>query len=341
MISREEFNTACDNYVGHDELVRMITNDFISHRDIEFARKQHYWLKLRHIEKDLYLKNLLLLGYYKEALEELNNICDKIFIQNPFLINTLIKLRFKLKLNVINSQHILILSQSIYSGQSNPLTKFGEDNLDKILKEIDSILISKYPNGFLEQFYDIIEEGEIKSTYNIKYYYKYFQLGTEAQKDLNKIKYRKDAKGNAPKSCVESAISHACTNLMREAENNVRISIGGKKIGEGYISETDLYYRIKKHFSYLEVIQHARPKFLGRQHFDIWLPEIRTAIEYHGTQHDEPVDFFGGKDAFEKNQERDELKRKKCKLNKVSLFEVRPDYNFEELIIEIEKKVNK
>ena len=90
------------------------------------------------------------------------------------------------------------------------------------------------------------------------------------------------------------------------------------------------------HFKEYEVIQHGRPEFLGRQHFDVWIPQLNIAIEYQGAQHDKPIDYFGGIDAFIKNQERDELKKIKCIQNNVILIEVRPEYSLTELIIQIE-----
>lgn len=312
MITKEEFIAAWNKPVGNGQLINMVTNDFIDHKNVDYARKQHWWLRQRDPNdcRDLFLKNLLLLGYYEESLQELNKVCRQTYLQQSFLIKTLIKLRSKLKKNVINSSHISNLRNSVYVGQLRPITKFGDNNIDKLYKELDLLLNSNFPKGFLEQFYEIDENGRIKSTYNIKYYYKYYQLGEQAKKDLKKIKYRKATNGNAPKSCVESAISHACANLMREAENNLRVSIGGKQIGEGWISETELFYRVKEHFKNLKVIHHGRPKFLGQQHFDIWIPEIKVAIEYQGAKHNEPIEFFGGKEAFLNNKKRDELKRK-------------------------------
>ena len=222
----------------------------------------------------------------------------------------------------------------------SPLTKFGKDNLEDLIKVLDIILTTEYLHGFLEQFYEINESGKIKSTFIRTHYYKYFGSSSASKKELDKLK-NKNPNAKASKEDLIYIIGTASANLLREAENNLRIAMGGKKIGEGYISETELYYKVKTHFYNLKVVQHGRPKFLGRQHFDVWLPEIKTAIEYQGAQHDKPVDFFGGQEAFVKNQERDELKRKKCEQNNVSLFEVRPDYNFEKLISEIEKKITK
>ena len=118
----------------------------------------------------------------------------------------------------------------------------------------------------------------------------------------------------------------------RELENCMRIEKGLPKIGEGWISETTLFYEIKNQLPKLEVLHHGRPKWLGLQHFDIWIPSLNVAIEYQGAQHYKPVEFFGGEDAFRMNQKRDKRKKKLCEENKVILIEVREGYDIEEVI---------
>jgi hypothetical protein len=124
-------------------------------------------------------------------------------------------------------------------------------------------------------------------------------------------------------------------NLIRGAENALRVDMGLPRVGEGWFSETHLYYQLKDAFKDQRVLQHARPPWLGRQHLDVYLPELLVAVEFHGAQHDGPVEFFGGQKAFEENQARDERKRIACKRNGVRLFEVRAGYDLERLIEEI------
>jgi len=96
--------------------------------------------------------------------------------------------------------------------------------------------------------------------------------------------------------------------LTKNAENMVRDSLGIPRIGEGWVSETQLYRFLKNYFNETSVIQHGSPHWLRQQHFDIWFPEWNVAVEYHGKQHFEPVDFFGGEDAFEATLKRDKKK---------------------------------
>jgi hypothetical protein len=109
---------------------------------------------------------------------------------------------------------------------------------------------------------------------------------------------------------------------LREGINAVRVDLGLPKIGEGWLSETDLLRRIQDLLPGEEVIHHGRPKWLGRQHLDIWIPHRKIAVEYHGAQHFGSVAFFGGEVGLEKTQERDDRKRRLARENGVRLIEI-------------------
>ena len=126
-------------------------------------------------------------------------------------------------------------------------------------------------------------------------------------------------------------------NCGRLAENNMREIMGLPKIGEGWISETELFFSLKNAYPETQVIQHGRPPWLGRQHLDIWFPRWKIAVEYHGKQHFEPVDFFGGEEAYIKNVERDERKKGLCKENNVKLLVVTSEHDHKLIIQTIRK----
>ena len=71
--------------------------------------------------------------------------------------------------------------------------------------------------------------------------------------------------------------------------------------------------------------RHARPSWLSPQHLDIFLPEHGIAIEYQGEQHYYPIDIFGGEAGFAATVERDERKRRICKLAGITLECIRYD----------------
>jgi hypothetical protein len=113
----------------------------------------------------------------------------------------------------------------------------------------------------------------------------------------------------------------------RSAENAIRDEQGLPAVGEGWVSETELYYLLKAEFPDTQVIQHASPAWLGQQHLDVLLPEHGVAVEYQGSQHDRPVEYFGGNAAFKQVRRRDASKKRKCIRNAVVLIEVRPGYD--------------
>lgn len=132
--------------------------------------------------------------------------------------------------------------------------------------------------------------------------------------------------------CVSTFVEEFCREVTRDAENAVRGDKGLPNVGEGWISETRLYYEVKEALPDKKVVHHASPNWLGLQHLDIFLPEDRVAVEYQGAQHDRPVEFFGGVKAFEENVGRDRRKRHLCEQNGVCLIYVREGYALEEVI---------
>lgn len=123
--------------------------------------------------------------------------------------------------------------------------------------------------------------------------------------------------------------------LFRQAEDEFRVSNGMPKIGEGWISETNLFYQITQAFPKFKVIHHGSPSWLGRQHLDIEIPDIKLGIEYQGAQHYQPIEFFGGEIALEKTKERDRRKKALCLQNGYNLIIVDEGYDFEEVRMKI------
>lgn len=103
-----------------------------------------------------------------------------------------------------------------------------------------------------------------------------------------------------------------------------RTKIRTKLTAEGIIHpkwkhELSLFHALRKH--YPDTLYQYRPDWLGRQSLDLYIPSLRTAIEYQGIQHYLPIDFFGGEDALALRQELDRNKRQLCDLNHVRLIE--------------------
>lgn len=72
---------------------------------------------------------------------------------------------------------------------------------------------------------------------------------------------------------------------------------------------------------YPDTLYQYRPDWLGRQSLDLYIPSLRTAIEYQGIQHYLPVEFFGGEEALAQRRDLDRVKKELCAANSVRLIE--------------------
>ena len=113
-----------------------------------------------------------------------------------------------------------------------------------------------------------------------------------------------------------------------KAENRVRARYGIPPIGEAWVSETLLFKNLKEIFPKHEVIHHARPNWLGRQHLDIYIPKKGIAFEYQGSQHKKPIEYFGGEEGLKKRKKLDLKKEILCKENNVKLIYIYYDEDY-------------
>ena len=83
--------------------------------------------------------------------------------------------------------------------------------------------------------------------------------------------------------------------------------------------ELSLFHAVRKRHP--DTLYQYRPDWLGRQSLDLYIPSLKTAIEYQGIQHYMPVGFFGGEEALSLRQELDRRKMELCRENAVRLIE--------------------
>ena len=82
-------------------------------------------------------------------------------------------------------------------------------------------------------------------------------------------------------------------------------------------NELTLFHEVRK--IYPDTLYQYRPDWLGRQSLDLYIPSLKTAIEYQGIQHYHPVEFFGGQEALAHRQELDQVKKELCEKNRIRL----------------------
>lgn len=103
-------------------------------------------------------------------------------------------------------------------------------------------------------------------------------------------------------------------------ENSVRRDFGVPLIGEGWVTETELFNTVVAFATPRSVLRHARLPWLGRQHLDVFIPDWALAIEYQGEQHSVAIEHFGGEEGLKKRKALDNRKKTLCKQNGVSLL---------------------
>lgn len=217
-----------------------------------------------------------------------------------------------------------IVGRDVLTLRGPKVTKFAREHLEEVAQFIDAQLIAdQNSNGSLLDRWS--RAYTIYSTdYNLF-------TGSTASRLMTDFETKSFS--------LNQEILKQCTAWIREAENSFREEKGLPRIGEGWVAETELFYRLKESFSGMSVIHHARPDWLGLQHLDVLIEEASIAIEYQGAQHDRPIDYFGGEEAYKNTLKRDERKRRACKKNGVTLIYVREGYKLNEVINEIQEHI--
>lgn len=248
------------------------------------------------------------------------------------------------------------------------LTKYGKENIDEVT-ELVTIFVKDFykenKKNFLQYFMNNfnIQNLSQEDFRKLKTYYpndkKFFELKKryEIEKESSGIKKYWDSgyfigvpinlpynhfKKQFPylPDIIKEAMKNEGKRIIREAENTLREERNLPRIGEGWISETELYYKIRDVFPGETIVHHGRPSWLGRQHLDIYFPKQNLAIEYQGEQHQNPNKYFGGEKAFKLQRQRDKRKLNKCQDNGCELIYVYPDYDFHELVIQIRNRLD-
>ena len=118
---------------------------------------------------------------------------------------------------------------------------------------------------------------------------------------------------------ADKILDYAYENRYADAEWSSYL----KPVNKWTTEELVFKYTQKLYKQYNVIYQH-RPFFLkteigGQMSYDVYIAGLNVAIEYQGKQHFEPVEFFGGEEAFKKTVERDKLKKELSQHNGVKL----------------------
>lgn len=145
--------------------------------------------------------------------------------------------------------------------------------------------------------------GRFKEVHGNKYdYSKVSYVNNKTKVEI--ICHNKDVSGNEHGSFFQNVSHHiggcGCPKCNQShLENDI----------EKELHDNGIKYEKQKMFGWL-----------GKKRLDFYLPTLNIAIECQGEQHYKPIDFFGGVTNFKMQHERDELKRKQCADNGVTVL---------------------
>jgi hypothetical protein len=91
--------------------------------------------------------------------------------------------------------------------------------------------------------------------------------------------------------------------------------------GEGWLQQTYLAKCVRGVLAGYEIVLEARPRWLGHQRLDMFVPTLNLAIEYQGEQHYLPLDHLGAEQGLRDRQALDKAKREACERAGVHLIE--------------------
>lgn len=274
------------------------------------------------------LGNQILTDFGRKNLTEIIKLLD-VFLAD-----------FQIENNVNFFEYFIkpIRHEDISENEINDFKKFylKESDFEKY-KEIDNRQInSGYKKGYTNIYKKSLFQGVINNQKRT--------IGNVGEISVN-ISYKSHSMIELETDIIElghvlkNAMLNEGRRILRETENTFREESGLPKIGEGWISESELFQKLKKSFCQYKVIHHGRPSWLGRQHLDIYFPDFKIGIEYQGLQHLEPVLYFGGESSYKIQQELDHQKRVKCLKNNCKLIYVFKGFDFNYVREEIEKVI--
>lgn len=112
--------------------------------------------------------------------------------------------------------------------------------------------------------------------------------------------------------------------------------VSTQKTSARWKSEQQVFAIAKKFYN--DAIYQYQAEWLGKLSLDIFIPSIKTGIEYQGIQHYEPIDIFGGEEHFIIQRQNDERKRQLCSENGIKLIEWKYDIapnenNFKKMLL--------
>ncbi len=149
------------------------------------------------------------------------------------------------------------------------------------------------------------------------------------QNNKEKIVKQKREYRKKPENKVRAKEYH---QKLIKKENERRKKLGLPLVGEGWISECEMF-RILKKIMKSPMIKHDRTVLDGLE-LDAYFSKLKLAFEYMGKQHYEWIKFFHKtEEEFKVQQYRDKCKKKLCKMLGITLIRIKYDEELSEQLV--------
>lgn len=106
----------------------------------------------------------------------------------------------------------------------------------------------------------------------------------------------------------------------KSAEVATRAAFGFPVIGKPHVSERILLGYVRGIFHDKTILYRARLEVMEGMELDIYIPELRLAIEYQGAQHYKEMKHWGGQNALKQTRKRDARKKLLCRQHGIKLI---------------------
>lgn len=338
-------------YFVSSRLVEFIIEDYLENKDLQkFNEDLEYVIKLYPALKGKNHYDKIILSL--ENSRKYNQSWKYVKKHYSWDLYKILFYENKLKINIFDSDFIIHAYKG-FSSLGRKLREKIEPYVYNELKEFELLHKKKFLDVFFKNITKVklpkslstnsykLSFAEIKF-YPVNYYKQFLTNENEFYNILDKVKSQ-NLRTNWLRnlSMVSIIIQQFCTEIKVRSENKFREDNGIRKIGEEWVNETALFYLILEQYSKYIVKRHAKPKWIGNQHLDIYLPELNIGVEYQGYQHYHPVDFFGGEEALKESKIRDKRKQEKCRKNGCKLIIVDEGYDFEDVKKMIDEYIKK
>lgn len=328
-------------------------DELFKEKILKYQKNDNKNKKLVYINEDVSLDNMILIDYLKKnsVLESLESE-----INNDKTTNYVAKIDRNNKEMISFIEYILTKSKSTKNQNSFNFLIYGIP-----LRYITLAILSKYE--IKEKITDMIKKGNIiiqdkdKEEKIIKYLHMNCIIkDDEYEKIIKKLlekyqtneiglllillyKYGEELVFNLPSiENIKYDVSKYSVGIINNSDNEYNKKIYDDLLLEldnenvKWKSELSMYRLLKNYFP--DAIYQYRFKELGQQSLDVFIPSKKIAFEYQGQQHYQPVEIFGGKEHFEKQQLNDEKKRKICIDNNIVLIEWKYSENINKIVLD-------